>query len=152
MNGAKLFSCIPSFGFGFIVVEISSGGKGRRVSIETVLCIGFGGVLRHHVGHSMARVMIGNSGIQIRRRLHPIARSSSGLRLGMVVTSFVDNLSDLPIQRPLNFLLHGTIGMCTLVIATWVFTSLDLLLSVLPPVVPVFRFLLPNVRLAVLGF
>lgn len=55
----------------------------------------------------------------------------------MVVRSLVHDLSDLSIQRPLHLLLRRAIRVRTLVIASRVFASFDLLLPILPPVVSV---------------
>lgn len=55
----------------------------------------------------------------------------------MVVLAFIYDLSNLTVERALNFLLDWTICMCAFVIASRIFTALHLLLSILAPIVSI---------------
>lgn len=55
----------------------------------------------------------------------------------MVVLASVHNLSDLPVKRSLDFLLHGARGMRAFVVASRVLALFHLLLPILSPVVAV---------------
>lgn len=55
----------------------------------------------------------------------------------MIVLSLVDYLGYLTVQRALDLLLDGTARVSALVIAPGEFASLDLFLTILPPVVAV---------------
>lgn len=56
------------------------------------------------------------------------------------MVSFIDNLSDMTIKRPLDLLLGWAARVCALIIAPGVLASLDLLLAVFPPVVTIVGF------------
>ena len=55
----------------------------------------------------------------------------------MIMLAFVNDLSYMPIEGPLHLFLNRAIRTSTSIIASRVFTSLDLFLPVFPPVVPI---------------
>lgn len=71
------------------------------------------------------------------------------------MVSLIDDLSDMPIKRPLDLLLSRAVGVRALVIAPGVLAPLHLLLAVFPPIVPVIGSpvrLLLIVRVTIIGW
>lgn len=73
--------------------------------------------------------------------------SLCGLRLGMIVASFIDNLSDMTLhKRRLYFLLCEAIWVSAFEVTPRVFTSFDLLLPVFTPIVAIVRGFVTRMR------
>jgi hypothetical protein len=134
----------PLLGVGFIVRKLQLVRAGqvtdlpRANAINLVVPEGPRRVLgRGHgrAGHRAERV-------HVRRRRggrQGGASPRAALRLGVVVRALVHDLRDLPLRRPLHFLLGEAAGEAALVVAARVLAPLHLLLPVLAPVVAVVR-------------